>query len=194
MPTPYGSRGGMAFSAAELRVLRRSLAHALQTSAGPLPAAEVRDCLRLAQAVDDAAAESGRLRAFLREDLRRYREALPGSAAGYLELLREAMAHGYEPAPEDLAGLRALRGNPAAAALLERTRPAGGPSVRPRPGAPVPRARYLTLAGGRDEGEPRPKPAPAPPVREPRPVPTPGEVFPPRRKPTPPPAAARAAG
>ncbi|MER0245589.1 hypothetical protein AAHZ94_27145, partial [Streptomyces sp. HSW2009] len=40
MPTPYGSRGGMAFSADELRVLRRALALALEpTTAVPAPAA-----------------------------------------------------------------------------------------------------------------------------------------------------------
>ncbi|MBW5484957.1 hypothetical protein GPJ59_24505, partial [Streptomyces bambusae] len=120
MPTPYGSRGGMAFSAAELHVLRRSLAHALQSSTAPLTATEVQDCLRLAQAVDEAVGEAGRLRAFLAEDLGRYRQALPGSLAGYLELLQDALAGGYEPQGDDLAALRALRGNRAAAAVLDR--------------------------------------------------------------------------
>ncbi|MFE5489306.1 hypothetical protein ACFQ7Z_05005 [Streptomyces virginiae] len=188
MPTPYGSRGGMAFSAAELHVLRRSLAHALQSSSAPLAAEEVQDCLRLAQSVDEAVREAIRLRAFLLDDLARYRGALPGSLSGYLELLREALAAGYEPTHDDLAALRALRANPAAAALLERARTVAERSVRRRLTAnPAPRPpRRLSLAGGREE-PPRPAPAPKERPRPERPVPTPGEVFPPRRKPTPPP-------
>ncbi|MEV7618112.1 hypothetical protein [Streptomyces sp. NPDC089799] len=150
MPTPFGSRGGMAFSPAELRVLRRSLAHALQSSSGPLTAAEVQDCLRLAHAVDDAVDEADRLRAFLLADLRRYRDALPGSVTGYLELLQDALAGGYEPGPDDLTALRALRGNPVAAALLDRFRPpVPERSGRRRPGGSAPRTRLLALAGGR---------------------------------------------
>ncbi|MFF2197249.1 hypothetical protein [Streptomyces sp. NPDC058157] len=233
MPTPYGSRGGMAFSAAELLVLRRSLAHALQSSTAPLTAAEVQDCLRLAASVDEAVREAGRLRAFLLDDLARYRRALPGSLSGYLELLQDALAAGYEPDPDDLSALRALRANPVAAAVLERARGVAERSVRRRlaAAAPAPRTRLLALAGGREEPaaaapgperprperpgpEPAPKgpapaapspkgPAPADPSpKEPsppesprpgRPVPTPGEVFPPRRKPAPPPAAGLAA-
>ncbi|MFI8359851.1 hypothetical protein ACIGD1_06760 [Streptomyces sp. NPDC085612] len=194
MPTPYGSRGGMAFSAAELHVLRRSLARALQSSSAPLAAEEVQDCLRLAQSVDDAVREAGRLRAFLLDDLARYRAALPGSLTGYLELLRDALAAGYEPTPDDLAALRALRANRAAAALLERAREVAGRSVRRRlTTTPAPRTRLMALAGGREEPR-KPAPAPEQPPRPERPVPTPGEVFPPRRKPTPPPAAGRAAG
>ncbi|MFH8808067.1 hypothetical protein ACH4GZ_12515 [Streptomyces hygroscopicus] len=128
MPTPYGSRGGMAFSADELRVLRRALAIALQPdpvtpSAGPLGpdrAEEVQDCLRLAEAVDEAAREGGRLRAFLLDELARYRAALPGAAVGYLEQLQGALAAGYEPLAEDLAALRTLCG--AAAGGGEETR------------------------------------------------------------------------
>ncbi|MFE7097154.1 hypothetical protein [Streptomyces erythrochromogenes] len=188
MPTPNGSRGGMAFSAAELHVLRRSLAHALQSPSAPLAAEEVQDCLRLAQSVDEAVREAGRLRAFVLDDLARYRGALPGSLSGYLELLRQALAAGYEPTPDDLAALRALRANPAAAVLLERARAVAERSVRRRLSTtPAPRTRLLTLAGGREE-PPRPAPAPKERPRPERPVPTPGEVFPPRRKPTPPPA------
>lgn len=197
MPTPYGSRGGMAFSAAELLVLRRSLAHALQSSSAPLPAGEVQDCLRLARSVDDVVQEAGRLRDFLVEDLARYRGALPGSLSGYLRLLQDALDGGYEPVPDDLAALRALRGNPVAAALLDRAQGVAERSVRrrlstaPAPAPPPPpRTRLLALAGGQEK-----QPAPAPrPQEPPRPIPTPGEVFPPRRKPTPPPAAGRAAG
>lgn len=220
MPTPYGSRGGMAFSADELHVLRRSLAHALQSSTAPLTAAEVQDCLRLAQSVDEAVQEAGRLRAFLLADLARYRAALPGSLTGYLELLQDALAAGYEPVPDDLAALRALRANPVAAALLERSQVIAERSVRRRLStAPAPRTRLLAIAGGAGtaggpagsgsaqgavsgsgsgsgsgkEKEPRPR-EPEPDDRPARPIPTPGEVFPPRRKPAPPPAAGRAAG
>ncbi|MFJ6758900.1 MULTISPECIES: hypothetical protein [unclassified Streptomyces] len=194
MPTPYGSRGGMAFSAAELHVLRRLLAHALQSSPAPLAAAEVQDCLRLAQSVDEAVQEAGRLRAFLLEDLARYRGALPGSLSGYLELLQDALAAGYEPVPDDLAALRALRANPVAAALLERAQGVAERSVRRRLSTtPAPRTRLLALAGGREE-QPKPAPQPKEPPRPERPVPTPGEVFPPRRKPAPPPAAGWAVG
>lgn len=105
----------MAFSADEVRVLRRALAQALHPvhASFPAPAGElwtedVQESLRLAEAVDEAVHEGGRLRAFLLADLARYREALPGSAAGYLERLEEAVADGYLPSPEDLAALRTL--------------------------------------------------------------------------------------
>ncbi|MFF5156477.1 hypothetical protein ACFY3N_09535 [Streptomyces sp. NPDC000348] len=189
MPTPYGSRGGMAFGAEELRVLRRALALALYPT--PAPAADLQDCLRLAADLDEATRESARLRAFLLADLGRYRAALPGTAAGYLTLLEEALGTGYRPHPDDLAALRALRGNPTAAALLRHCR----------------RTFLLPLPGGRAAtGDPRkkqaptrkppatPHPAPTPtpppnpnpdPTPTPsRPVPTPGEVFP-RRRPAP---------
>lgn len=95
----------MAFSADELRVLRRALAIALHPA--PLPDEDVQDCLRLAGSVDEAVGEAGRLRAFLLADLVRYRNALPGSLSGYLERLQDALAAGYDPRPEDLAALRA---------------------------------------------------------------------------------------
>lgn len=207
MPTPYGSRGGMAFGAQELRVLRRALALALHPA--PASAEDVQDCLRLAESVDEAAREGARLRAFLLADLSRYRAALPGTAAGYLVLLEETLATGYRPNPDDLAALRALRGNPAAAALLERCCDLAERDVRARlagrtatPTVPASRTRLTALPGGlaRAAGpdEPARKPAdrpaadpkPNPPGRSPRPdrpIPTPGEVFPPRRKPAPPP-------
>ncbi|WP_284116835.1 hypothetical protein [Streptomyces fragilis] len=124
MPTPYGSRG-MAFGPQELRVLRRALALALH----PRPASpqEVQDCLRLADAVDEVTREAARQRAFLLADLVRYRAALPGTVTGYLRLLREALDAGHRPEREDLAALRALSGNPLAAALLRRCDP---PAVR----------------------------------------------------------------
>ncbi|MFI7239818.1 hypothetical protein [Streptomyces cyaneofuscatus] len=197
----------MAFSADELRVLRRALAIALHPM--PLSDEDVQDCLRLAGSVDEAVGEAGRLRAFLLADLARYRAALPGSATGYLELLQDALAAGYDPRPDDLAALRALRGKPLAAALLERCQILAERSVRARLAgrsaalsAPGPRSRLLALPGGRvaDREPDRPK-APATPVpgRSPapgsRPAPKPSEVFPPRRRPTPPPSEEeRAAG
>ncbi len=144
MPTPYGSRGGLAFGAEELRVLRRALALALHPS--PATADDVQDCLRLAASLDEATRESARLRAFLVADLGRYRAALPGTAAGYLALLEEALGAGYRPQPDDLAALRALRGNPTAAALLrhcERVR------LTALPGAWPPRGRSRS---GRSRG------------------------------------------
>ncbi|MFB7599758.1 hypothetical protein [Streptomyces sp. NPDC056160] len=137
MPTPYGTRGGMAFGAEELRVLRRALAVALHLR--PARAEDVQDCLRLAESLDEAMREGARLRAFLVADLARYRDALPGTAVGYLALLEEALGAGYRPGCDDLAALRALRGNPAAAALLHRCGPrAAAPAV---PTAPVPASR-----------------------------------------------------
>ncbi|MEV6021096.1 MULTISPECIES: hypothetical protein [unclassified Streptomyces] len=195
MPTPYGSHGGMAFGAQELRVLRRALALALHPS--PVSAEDVQDCLRLAESIDEAAHEGARLRAFLLADLTRYRAALPGTAAGYFALLEEVLASGYRPNPDDLAALRALRGNPVAAALLERCRVLAEQDVRARlagravASVPASRTRLLALPGGRAAEEPDRRPAPGEQPRPPRPerpIPTPGEVFPPRRKPGPPPA------
>ncbi|WP_415948267.1 hypothetical protein [Streptomyces sp. KLOTTS4A1] len=186
----------MAFSADELRVLKGALAIALKTDHADAPdTAAAHDCLRLAAGLDEAVRESERLRAFLFADLVRYRQALPGSAAGYLELLADALAAGHRPVPDDLAALRALRGNPVAAALLDRCRSLAEAAVRAKLSGrtvPLSRTRLLALPGGRAAGEPAPerpqrpqqpqRPAPA------RPVPTPGEVFPPKRRPAPAPA------
>ncbi|WP_327359183.1 hypothetical protein [Streptomyces sp. NBC_01304] len=179
----------MAFSADELRVLRRALAIALHPS--HVSDEDVQDCLRLADSVDEAVDEGARLRAFLLADLARYRQALPGTAAGYLELLADALAAGYSPGPDDLAALRALRGNPVAGALLNHCRALTEQAVRAKlAGRTVPasRTRLLALPGGRAEdaqpaSEPR-KPTPERPA-QPRPVPTPAEVFPPKRRPAP---------
>lgn len=198
----------MVFGVAELRVLRRALALALHP--GPTSAEDVQDCLSLADSLDEAMREGARLRAFLVADLARYRAALPGTATGYFTLLEEALETGYRPVGDDLAALRALSGNPAAAALLERCegpvrgagRGAGLPSV-PACRTPVQgRTRLMALPGGASEEQgkkPAEKPAerpaerPGPEPEEPaapkpsRPIPTPGEVFP-RRKPSQPPA------
>ncbi|PWI17183.1 hypothetical protein DI272_25735 [Streptomyces sp. Act143] len=146
----------MAFGAEELRVLRRALALALHPR--PASAEDVQDCLRLADSLDEAMREGARLRAFLVADLARYRDALPGTAAGYLALLEEALSAGYHPNPDDLAGLRALRGNPTAAALLDRcqrlaeqdvrARLARGTARRVTPAVPASRTRLLALPGG----------------------------------------------
>ncbi|MGQ4449256.1 hypothetical protein ACN6LK_006855 [Streptomyces griseus] len=194
----------MAFSADELRVLRRALAIALHPM--PLSDEDVQDCLRLAGSVDEAVGEEGWLRGFLLADLARYRNALPGSVTGYLELLQDALAAGYDPRPDDLAALRALRGRPLAATLLERCQVLAERSVRARLAgrsaglaAPGPRSRLLALPGGRaadrEPDRPRTPAAPDSP-RKPgdRPMPKPSEVFPPRRRPAPPPSEERAAG
>ncbi|UFQ20280.1 MULTISPECIES: hypothetical protein [Streptomyces] len=178
----------MAFSAEELRVLRRALALALNPS--PVPDEDVQDCLRLAESVDEAMRESARLRAFLVADLSRYRAALPGTAAGYLALLDDVLGAGYQPGPDDLAALRALRGNTLAAALLDRCRTLAERSVRARlagrslraqerPTVPASRTPLRSLPGGRGAVGQDPPQDPA------RPVPTPAEVFPPRRRPAP---------
>ncbi|MEU9188062.1 hypothetical protein AB0D14_26690 [Streptomyces sp. NPDC048484] len=223
----------MAFGAEELRVLRRALALALHPS--PASAQDVQDCLRLAETVDEAAREGARLRAFLLADLTRYRAALPGTAAGFLTLLEEALGAGYQPVPDDLSALRALRGNPVAAVLLDRCHTLAEQDVRLRlslHSVPASRSRARTrltaLPGGlatatpaagaragagaeasavravaaraatenpgtkppeKPAGDPAPRPQPQPrsPRRD-RAIPTPGEVFPPRRKPSAPPA------
>lgn len=210
MPTPHGTRGGMAFGAEELRVLRRALALALNPS--PASAEDVQDCLRLAESVDEATREDARLRAFLLADLARYRAALPGAVAGYAVLLEEALDAGYRPHPDDLAALRALRANPTAAALLDRCRPllerdvrarfagcaakAAGvvPASRPGSGARS-RGRLTALPGGLPEsgraararavGEEPAKPKPTRPARPAEPADKPGPV---RRPDAPPPS------
>ncbi|SBT94094.1 hypothetical protein GA0115233_10791 [Streptomyces sp. DI166] len=156
----------MAFGVEELRVLRRALALALNPD--PASAEDVQDCLRLAESLDEAMREGARLRAFLVSDLGRYRAALPGTAAGYLALLEEALGAGYRPEPDDLAGLRALRGNPVAAALLERCQVMAEQDVRARlarrtglgaatvtPVVPACRTRLHALPGGLSEGSAR---------------------------------------
>ncbi|MFE2261654.1 hypothetical protein [Streptomyces griseosporeus] len=202
----------MAFGVEELRVLRRALALALHP--GTASAEDVQDCLRLAESLDEAVREGARMRAFLVADLGRYRAALPGTAAGYLTLLEEALGAGYRPVADDLAALRALRGNPTAAALLDRCQILAEQDVRARlargaartapdevaatrgaPGAvpfvPASRTRLLALPGGlaadrpdRDRGPER-QPADKPgPV--PAPAPTPAAPKPaPARRPVP---------
>ncbi|MFE4517555.1 hypothetical protein ACFRMQ_25550 [Kitasatospora sp. NPDC056783] len=224
MPTPHGSRGGMAFSADEVRVLRRALAQALHPAVpvhlqGPdhpafawpgaeLWAEDVQDALRLTEAIDEAVHEGGRLRAFLLDDLGRYRSALPGSAPGYLQRLEEAVSDGYLPGPEDLTALRGLSRQPcghgerarrsrlagrchalAEAAVRERLALAGAQHRHlvavPSPAAPP--HSHPTPVGGRttmSSTDSRPE-QPAAPQNPPRPhrMPTPAELFGRRTKP-----------
>ncbi|MFJ2161133.1 hypothetical protein [Streptomyces sp. NPDC087856] len=205
----------MAFGAEELRVLRRALALALQPRTAS--AEDVQDCLRLAESLDEAVREGVRLRAFLVADLARYRAALPGTTAGYLTLLEEALGAGYRPDVDDLSALRALRGNPSAAVLLDRcltlaeqdvrARLARRTTTRPAPTVPASRTRLLALPGGlsgglsEDAGDMVGEGAKEPvrkPVERPSPSPSPAAPKPsrpiptpgevfPRRKPAPPP-------
>jgi hypothetical protein len=150
----------MAFGVEELRVLRRALALALHPT--PASAEDVQNCLHLAESLDEAMREGARLRAFLVADLARYRAALPGTAADYLAFLEELLDAGYRPDPDDLAALRALRGNPVAAALLDRCQTLAEQDVRARLARgkarratqalltiPASRTRLLALPGGR---------------------------------------------
>ncbi|MCX4748285.1 hypothetical protein OG455_22685 [Kitasatospora sp. NBC_01287] len=177
MPTPHGSRGGMAFSADEVRVLRRALAQALHPAVpAQLPSGhgsadlwieDVQDALRLTEAIDEAAAEGGRLRRFLLAELVRYRTALPGSAPGYLERLEEAVTDGYLPEPDDLSALRAL------------TRQPCGPGEHSRRSRLAGRCHALAESAVRERlaltsGLPRPATEPVPaPARHLAAVPTP---------------------
>ncbi|WP_405585701.1 hypothetical protein [Streptomyces sp. NBC_01190] len=215
MPTPHGTRGGIAFSADELRVVRRALAEVLHPSrsaaatAVPRPAAYVQDYLRLTASLDEALHEAARLHGFLLDDLRRYRQALPGASAGYLERLAAALARGYLPVPDDLAALRLLRSQPCAApehlrrtALLRQCETLAENDVRLRLEAamPAPR-RLLTLlpspvladepkqpqqpqqpqrdAKKKPAQQPQTPPAPEEPGRR---TPTPAEIWPPNRR------------
>ncbi|SCF35915.1 hypothetical protein GA0115257_11346 [Streptomyces sp. LcepLS] len=164
----------MVFGADEVRVVRRALALALLP--GPARPDDVRDCLRLSQAVDAAVDEAARLRAFLVADLARYRAALPGSLAGFLPLLAEALDAGYQPGPDDLAALRALRHDPAAARLLARCQALAEQAVRARlagralaPG-PVPRCAPCPVAAPPTSPRSPPPPSPHPRNRRPRPA------------------------
>ncbi|WP_405849486.1 hypothetical protein [Streptomyces sp. NBC_01518] len=195
----------MAFGAEELRVLRRALALALQPRTAS--AEDVQDCLRLAESLDEAVHEGVRLRAFLVADLARYRAALPGTTAGYLTLLEEALGAGYRPDVDDLSALRALRGNPSAAVLLDRCLTLAEQDVRARlarrttartaaPTVPASRTRLLALPGGLSggfraaDGEPVGEDAKEPvrkPVERPgeRPAPTPAPSAPKPSRPIP---------
>jgi hypothetical protein len=149
----------VAFGPHELRVLGGALAIALQSDPAP---EQAREYLRLARAVDETIREGARLRSFVRADLDRYRAALPGAAAGYLDQLEAALAAGHLPAPADLGALRALCARPGSPqerarrkALLRRAEAARIPSEAPR----IPQVRHS------DEERPQGRPAkPLPPA------------------------------
>jgi hypothetical protein len=208
MPTPHGTRGALAFSADEVRVLRRALAelsHPSRVAGGlavPRPAEPGGRCgggsdyRVLARGVDAAVAESARMRGFLLAEVRRYRNALPGAAAGYLERLAAAADAGCAPDPADLAALRALD-TPAARRLRHRCEDLAEIDVRERLEAPMPAPRRLLTLPGPSAAEPdparpadpKPKPGPEPkPDPDPDPgrrTPTPAEIWPPNRRPAP---------
>jgi hypothetical protein len=194
----------MAFSADELRVLRRALAEALHHApfppvarrpapVVPAPAREpvgAAEYLRLTEALDEAVRESARLRAFLAADLARHRAALPGAAAGYLDRLAAALDAGHRPGREDLVAVRALAALPCGpreahrrALLCRRCEDlAGGPARRVgRIPVTVVSPAAVRAAGPAGPGGGEPPPG-SPPGPEPdRRVPTPAEVWPPRR-------------
>ncbi|MFE2866673.1 hypothetical protein [Embleya sp. NPDC059259] len=100
MPTPHGDQG-MAFSAHEVRVLCRALTAALRGGRDAV------DFWLLGRAIAEAQDERDRLRVFMTAELRRYRAAMPGSAAGFLSCLRNAVDEvAHIPSAEDLAALR----------------------------------------------------------------------------------------
>jgi hypothetical protein len=91
----------MAFSASEVRVLRRALTVALREGRDSV------DFWLLGRAIGEAQDERERLRAFMTAELSRYRAALPGTASSFLSCLRTAVGEvGYVPSAEDLAALR----------------------------------------------------------------------------------------
>ncbi|MDJ1131984.1 hypothetical protein [Streptomyces iconiensis] len=196
MPTPYGSRGGVAFSADELRVLGGALAIALQSDPAP---EEARDYLRLAEAVEETVREGYRLRSFLLGDLARYREALPGAAPGYLDQLEAALTTGYLPRPDDLAALRTLCGEAAGEpetdrrlALLHRCESLAESAVRARlrglsgsPAVPGPACVPAGRTPQHDETAPSPATAGDEPTRKPAPEPEPERKPEPEREPEP---------
>ncbi|GAA1970328.1 hypothetical protein GCM10009738_54010 [Kitasatospora viridis] len=204
----------MAFSADEVRVLRRALAQALHPAIpAQLPlgadlallwAEDVQEALRLTEAIDEAVLEGGRLRVFLRAELIRYRTALPGSATGYLERLEEAVTDGYLPEPDDLSALRALTRQPCGSTERQRRSRLAGrchalaeAAVRERLArATAPPPRHLTAVPSPDRSpdrSPNRSEGPIPMTSEPRRpapaaastrIPTPAELF--ARRPRPP--------
>ena len=162
MPTPYGSRGGMAFGAEELRVLRRALALALHPGPASAPPEDVQDCLRLAESVDEAVARGGQAARLPRWPTSpATAPPCPAPPPAISTLLEEALARrrtGRTPTTSPpCARCAATRPPPpswtAAAALAEqrRTRPAGRPRDRPppvTPTVPASRTRLLALPGG----------------------------------------------
>ena len=131
MPTPYGSRGGMAFGAEELRVLRRALALALH----PSPASRARTSRTASGSPSPSTRRSARAAGCGRSSWPTSPATAPRSPArprAIWSSSRRPWPPGTDPRPDDLAALRALRGNPVAAALLDRCQTARG-AGRTRP-------------------------------------------------------------
>ncbi|WP_432066841.1 hypothetical protein [Streptomyces sp. C10-9-1] len=213
----------MAFGADELRVLRRALAAALHPVPLPAEDARacLRLADAVDEAVCEAARQRAFLAADLARYRRALPGAAPtylellqeALAAGYEPAAEDLAAlRPLSGDPEAAAVLRrclSLAEQAVRARLAQGTAPvpASDPAPRataPEPSAPEPsgrrRGRLLALPGGRAADEPRkpspqaPRPRPTPGERPTPPVPKPSEVFPPRRKPTPPPSGTRAAG
>ncbi|WP_327190189.1 hypothetical protein [Streptomyces xinghaiensis] len=167
---PLDSRGALAFSADEVSVLRRALALALRPGPaparpGPERAGERRELERLAEDMAEAVRESDRLRTFLHADLARYRAALPGSSAGYLDRLREAADAGRPPGEEDLAALRSLCADPS----VSPADAARGRALLGRGGSPA-RTGRPTARTTASEAAARHRPPAATPHRPPAPA------------------------
>lgn len=162
----------MAFSADELRVLRRALAIALHPSTADDE--DVSTCLRLAHSVDEAVHESARLRDFLLADLARYRAALPGTVAGYLPCWRKPSAPDTSrppttsPPSERCAATRSRPTcSPAAGSSPSARSGPNWPAARPRPSPhaprcppPAPACTPCPAAATRPRSDARPDPAP----------------------------------
>lgn len=218
MPTPHGSRGGIAFSADEVRVLRRALTEVLSPLRGrpaaelpvppaerlvqvvaPRPAEHLRDCRRLATALDAAVHEAGRLRAFLLEESRP--TALPRHRGSFVDFVDNDVRQRQEalmpaprrlptlpvcPEPPEAPGVPACCG-PALADEGER-KPRPGPKPAPKPAAPKPQQKPVPQAPQpepeAEPGAPEPGEEPEKPPEQParRRTPTPAEIWPPRRR------------
>jgi hypothetical protein len=100
----------MAFSAHEVRVLRRALALAPEAATtDPAARDEPADFWLLDRAIGEAEAERIRMRAFTIAELGLQRAALPGTAGTYLRDLEAAVDRlSYVPTAADLAALRRL--------------------------------------------------------------------------------------
>ncbi|WP_406285267.1 hypothetical protein [Embleya sp. NBC_00896] len=181
----------MAFSAHEVRILRRALAVALRGGRDSV------DFWLLGRAIGEAQDERERLRAFMTAELRRYRAALPGAASTFLACLRNAVDEvAHVPSAEDLAALRITldlpcgeRERASRAALLRRcTRLAEAALEQRLTDRARRRAAAETARAGRVDpldilipARPRPTPRPAPPHIETAPAPeplTPEELLP----------------
>lgn len=168
-------------------MLRRALTVAMRAGRDSV------DHWLLGRAIDEAADERERLRAFMSAELARYRSALPGSAAGFLGCLRNAVDDvAHVPSAEDLAALRVSidlpcgeRERASRAALLRRCTRLAENALEQRLAARA-RRRAEAATARATAADPveiliptRPKPTPEP-VAEPaaEPAPAPDVVLP----------------